>query len=91
MTKKDFIDQVKQASGTELSAKDTTAVIDAAFDTIRDTVTSEGRFAYPGLGTFTVKDRKARSGRNPQTGKSIKIKASKSVAFKPAPALKDSL
>lgn len=44
-----------------------------------------------GFGTFTVKARKARTGRNPQTGESMKIKASKSVGFKPGKELKDKL
>ena len=43
------------------------------------------------FGTFTVRSRKARKGRNPQTGEEIKIKASKTVGFKPAPTLKTSL
>ena len=51
----------------------------------------EKRFAYPSFGTFTVRSRKARKGRNPQTGEEIKIKASKTVGFKPAPTLKSSL
>ncbi len=44
-----------------------------------------------GFGTFSVKKRKARTGVNPQTGQKIKIKASKTVGFKPGKALKDSL
>ncbi|HEV8722741.1 MAG TPA: HU family DNA-binding protein, partial [Candidatus Binatia bacterium] len=45
----------------------------------------------PGFGTFTVRGRKAREGRNPQTGAIIHIKASRTVAFKPAPSLKKGL
>ena len=54
-------------------------------------IKKEKRFAYPSFGTFTVRTRKARKGRNPQTGEEIKIKASKTVGFKPAPTLKNSL
>jgi len=45
----------------------------------------------PGFGTFTVRSRKARTGRNPKTNEPLKIKASKTVGFKPAPTLKASL
>jgi len=57
-------------------------------ETIRKRIKKEGRCSYPGFGTFTLTKRKARKGRNPQTGETIKIKASKSIKFKPAPALK---
>jgi DNA-binding protein HU-beta len=66
-------------------------VIDATFQAISKTIKKEKRFAYPGFGTFTVRSRKARKGRNPQTGEEIKIKASKTVGFKPSPTLKSSL
>jgi len=49
------------------------------------------RFAYPGFGTFNVKKRKPRKGRNPRTGEVIKIKGSKTVSFKAAPQLKNKL
>ena len=57
--------------------KDAEAVIDAIFSAIAESVRAENRFAYPGFGTFIVRERQARDGRNPQTGKKIKIKASK--------------
>lgn len=66
-------------------------MIDATFSAIAESVRAENRFAYPGFGTFTVRERQARDGRNPQTGKKIKIKASKTIGFKPASALRDSL
>ncbi|MBT3509679.1 MAG: HU family DNA-binding protein [Nitrospina sp.] len=74
-----------------MSKRLTTDVIDATFQAISKTIKKEKRFAYPGFGTFTVRSRKARKGRNPQTGEEIKIKASKTVGFKPAPTLKSSL
>ena len=55
------------------------------------TIKKEGRFFYPGFGTWTIRQRKARRGRNPQTGAEIKIKASKTVGFKPAKELKSGL
>jgi nucleoid DNA-binding protein len=49
------------------------------------------RFAYPGFGTFTFRNRKARTGRNPQAGETMKIKESKTIGFKPSPILKKTL
>ena len=60
-------------------------------DVLKKAIGKDKRFAYPGFGTFTVRKRKARTGRNPQTGDKIKIAASKTVAFKPAPKFKGSL
>ena len=92
MTKSELVEAViKSCKNDELSKRLTTDVIDATFETIAKAVKKEKRFAYPGFGTFTVRSRKARKGRNPQTGEEIKIKASKTVGFKPAPTLKSSL
>jgi len=92
LTKSELIEAViKSCKNDELSKRLTTDVIDATFQAISKTIKKEKRFAYPGFGTFTVRSRKARKGRNPQTGEEIKIKASKTVGFKPAPTLKRSL
>ena len=91
MTKKDLIDQVTSSSGVSLSKKDTETLLEATFNAIGQAVCKEKRFAYPGFGTFTLRERTARKGRNPQTGAIIKIKASKTIAFKPTSSLKDSL
>ena len=82
---------VKSRKDDGLTKRVTGDVIDAAFENISKAIKKEKRFAYPGFGTFTVRSRKARKGRNPQTGEEIKIKASKTVGFKPAPTLKSSL
>jgi|SRR5690554_2118962 len=92
MTKSDLINAVNAAAaekGIELTKKDTGELIDILFDTVSTTVKEEERFSYPNFGTFSVKHRKAREGRNPRTGNTIKIPASYSVGFKPAPHLKD--
>lgn len=91
MNKKDFIDQVSANAGMEISKKDAEAIINAAFSAIGESIKTEHRFAYPNFGTFTIRERPARDGRNPQTGANMKIKASKTVAFKPALTLRDSL
>jgi DNA-binding protein HU-beta len=92
MTKTAFIDAVCQAiTETALSKRAASALVDAVFATMSHAVVTEGRFAYPGFGTFTVRERAARPGRNPQTGQPITIQARKTVGFRPASALKDRL
>jgi DNA-binding protein HU-beta len=92
MTKSDLIEAViKSVKDNDLSKRLTADIIDNAFSVISKSIKKEKRFSYPGFGTFNVKNRKARKGRNPQTGEELKIKASKSVGFKPSPKLKRSL
>ena len=83
MTKDELIGAVTKAvKDPSLSKRLAGDVIDATFEAISKAVKKDKRFAYPGFGTFTVRSRKARKGRNPQTGEEIKIKASKTVGFK---------
>jgi len=89
MTKAELIDAIQGSTGR--SKKETAEIIDAVFDAVGNAISTGGRFSYPGFGTFTVRERKARTGRNPRTGETLKIPASKTVAFKPAPTLKDTL
>jgi DNA-binding protein HU-beta len=90
MTKAELIEKVwGDAEG--LTKKQTGDLVDKVFENLGWAIKKDGRFSYPGFGTFSVKKRKARKGRNPQTGAAITIKASKTVAFKPAPTLKDRL
>lgn len=91
MTKADLIEEVRNAKGVELTKKETEAVVSAVFEAIRGAIKKDKRFSFPGFGTFTVRQRKPRKGRNPRTGASITIKASKTVGFKPAPKLKSVL
>ncbi|MET0584054.1 MAG: HU family DNA-binding protein [Candidatus Binatia bacterium] len=89
MTKGELIDAVaKSAKVSKLVAG---IAVDATFDSIAKAIRKSKRFQVPGFGTFTVRSRKARKGRNPQTGAVINIKASRSVGFKPAPVLKKGL
>jgi len=92
MTKNELIGAVaKSVKDSALSKRLTNDVLNSAFDVIGKSIKKEKRFAYPGFGTFTVRSRKARTGRNPQTGEEINIKASKTVGFKPTPTLKSKL
>ena len=91
MTKAELIEAVHEGHGEGLSRKAVAELVDSVFVQIGKAVKKNGRFAYPSFGTFSLKKRKARTGRNPQTGAELKIAASKTVGFKPAPELKKSL
>jgi DNA-binding protein HU-beta len=79
------------AEKAELTQKDTASVIDAFFDTVADTLAKEEKIQLIGFGTFEVRERAARKGRNPQTGEEIDIAASKVPAFKPGKELKEAV
>jgi DNA-binding protein HU-beta len=87
MNKAEIVDKV--AADHELTKVKAKEIVEQVFGFIGTDLKKEGRFAFPDLGTFTVSQRAARNGRNPATGEAIKIKASKNVRFKAAPALKE--
>lgn len=89
MTKADLIAAV--AKQTQLTKKAATEVIEVVFSRIGDAVKSEERFSYPGFGTWSLRNRKARHIRNPQTNEIMKLKATKTIGFRPAKELKDTL
>jgi DNA-binding protein HU-beta len=91
MTKAELIEEVRQAKGIDLTKKQTEVMLNAVFEAMTAAIKKDKRFAFPGFGTFAVRGRKARKGRNPQNGQEITIKASKTVGFKPAPKLKSVL
>jgi DNA-binding protein HU-beta len=88
MTKAELLDAIAKAN-SDMTKKQVSAVVDAVFNTVGGALKKDGKFSYPGFGSFTVRKLKPRMGRNPQTGEQIKIKASKKVSFKAAKALKD--
>jgi DNA-binding protein HU-beta len=89
MTKAELIDAV--AANARISKLTAGEAIDATFDSIAKAIKKSKRFHVPGFGTFTVRSRKARKGRNPQTGATITIRASRTIGFKAAPVLKKGL
>jgi len=91
MTKAELIEKVHKEHGAELSKKAVGDIVEGTFGVIAKSIKKEKRFGFPGFGTFTVRERAARTGRNPQTGATIKIAKSKAVKFKAAPELKKSL
>lgn len=77
------------AEKTELSKKDSEKALKAFIDVVTDELKKGEKIQLVGFGTFEVSERAAREGRNPQTGKSMKIAASKAPKFKAGKALKD--
>ena len=81
----------KEEKKAELTHKDTEAVVGAFFSTIQESLAAGENVQVIGFGTFEVRERAARVGRNPQTGEEIQIAAAKVPAFKPGKALKDAV
>ncbi len=93
MTKAELIDTVwnhKSVTG-DMTKKACGEVIETTFEVMSKSIKKDKRFSFPGFGTWTVRKRKARTGRNPQTGAKITIKASKTVGFKPSSTFKSTL
>jgi len=87
MKKSDLVEAVAEKTG--LTKADSTRALDAAFEAITKALKKGERVPVAGFGTFNVVKRKAREGRNPQTGEKVKIAARKAVTFKPGTALKE--
>ena len=79
------------AEKTGVSKKDTDNTINAFTEVIIEALKRDGKVQHPGFGTFEVRERAARTGRNPHTGEAIEIAAAKVPAFKPGKALKDAI
>lgn len=89
MTKQEFISQVRERAG--INNADATRAVDAVLDTISDTLKRGGEVAFTGFGKFTVSERSARQGVNPQTGERIQIAASKVPRFSAGAKLKQAV
>ena len=87
MNKTDLIDAI--SAKAEISKKDAEVALKATIESIEEALKNDEKVVLVGFGTFSVKERAARTGRNPSTGKSIKIAASKAPAFKAGKELKD--
>jgi len=89
MNKSDLIDAIAESAG--LSKADAGRALDGVVDAITGALKKGQSVSLVGFGTFSVRDRAARTGRNPRTGETIKIAASKNPAFKAGKALKDAV
>jgi DNA-binding protein HU-beta len=89
MNKGEFVGAIAEASG--LTKADAERAVEGMFKVVKKTLKAGDSISLVGFGTFVVRKRAARTGRNPRTGDEIKIKASKVPAFKAGKALKDAL
>ena len=89
MNKTELIASVAEKAA--ISKKEADTVVNAVLDSIVDTLAKGEKVQLVGFGSFEVKERQARTARNPQTGEEIRIEASKAPVFKAGKALKDSL
>ncbi len=89
MNKAELINAVAEQAG--LSKKDSELAVNAVIAVVTDALAKGDKVQVVGFGSFEVKARAARTGRNPQTGKEIKIAASKTPVFKAGKALKDAV
>ena len=87
MTKADIIENIYEKVG--ISKKETSNVVQSIFDIIKSTLEEGENVKISGFGNFTVRSKKTRRGRNPQTGEEITISARKVITFKPSNVLKD--
>lgn len=89
MNKSQLIDKI--AADAELSKAAAGRALDSFISTVTESLKNEEQVVLVGFGTFTVRERSARTGRNPQTGETINISAAKVPAFKAGKALKDAV
>ena len=87
MNKAELLAAISEETG--ISKKDTEQTINAFVEVVQKALKKGDKIAIAGFGTFDVSQRKAREGRNPATGETIKIAASKSPKFKPSKNFKD--
>lgn len=89
MTKKDLMTSLMtRLENTDLTKKEVEMVFDAVIDTFKTALANEEKIQLVGFGTFGISERSARQGRNPITGETIQIAASKNVSFKAGKELK---
>lgn len=90
LTKADFVEAVYTQIGG-LSRRDSADIVDLLFEGIKETLSRGEPVKISGFGNFLVREKKARVGRNPQTGRDIEISARRVLTFKPSQVLKDQL
>ena len=91
MNKAQLVEHIHAHGGVADSKAAAERTLQAVLEGIRDGLQQDGNVQLVGFGSFSVKSRAARNGRNPRTGEDIKIKASTTVGFRPGRGLKDSV
>ncbi|MCB9538767.1 MAG: integration host factor subunit alpha [Myxococcales bacterium] len=90
MTKADIVERVYENLGG-FSKKESAEIVEMVFETIKETLERGEKIKISGFGNFVVRQKKERTGRNPQTGEEIKIAPRKVLTFKPSQVLKNSI
>ncbi|NDF15356.1 integration host factor subunit alpha [bacterium] len=86
MTKADLVDSIHEKIG--FSKKEAADIVELIFDTIKGALTDGDKIKISGFGNFVVREKRARTGRNPQTGQAIEISARRVLTFKPSQVLR---
>jgi integration host factor subunit alpha len=89
MTKIDIVDSICEKVG--FSKKEAAEIVEIVFDTIKETLQRKDKILVTGFGDFVIRNKRARRGRNPQTGDHMEITARRILTFKPSPVLKGRL
>src|SRR5262245_40245337 len=87
MTKADLVEEVSKV--TELTRKDSEVIVDTLFDSVIKALKTGDKLEVRGFGSFRVRQRNARVGRNPKTGEKVEVPAKRVPYFKPSKELKD--
>ena len=88
-TRTDIIDDIREKVG--FSRKDIAEIVESVFDIMKETVQREGSIMISGFGVFATRNKRARRGRNPQTGDRMEISPRRILTFKPSPVLNASV
>lgn len=89
MTKADLIEAVYEKIG--MSKKESAELVEMIFDAMKETLAKGEKIKISGFGNFVIREKRARMGRNPQTGESMEISARKVLTFRPSQVLKSDL
>lgn len=89
MTKADIIEQIYEKVG--FSKKESSEIVELVFDTIKETLEKGEKIKISGFGNFVVRSKRARVGRNPQTGEAIEIAPRRVLTFRPSQVLKQAM
>ncbi len=89
MTKVDIIENIYEKVG--FSKKEVAKIVESVFDIIKQNLQKEDKIKISGFGNFVIRKKRARRGRNPQTGSDIEISARRILTFKPSQVMKGSL
>lgn len=89
MTKAEIVEKVYEKAG--FPKRESYEIVESAFEIVKEELKQGGKVKIAGFGNFSVKEKKSRRGRNPQTGDEIEIPARRVLTFKPSNVLRDAL